>query len=205
MTRLLSVTGGAVLLLSLMVMPSQAALQVFNQDFLWDTTNGIYWSRNTDLRGFAMNGGPTLSWIDALNAGGDPANNPSGHSAWRLPSYDEMAVMYNDYYGVYRANLINPDPSYDDSVLQDNAGNLIILSGGYWATPFEDPWGIGFLNGWEFNFLDSQIIPEDFGGNFAWLVTDIEPASVPTPIPGSLWLMTSGFMGLVAFRRRLAD
>ena len=197
MTRLLSVTGGAVLLLSLMVMPSQAALSVFNQDFLWDDTNGIYWSRDTDLRGRILNGGPTLSWIDELNAGTHPANNPPGHTAWRLPSYDEMWVMYNDYYGAY----LN-DHSYANE-LEGRNGNLIILSGGYWATPFEDPWGIGFLNGWEFNFLDSQIIPNDFGGNFAWLVTDIEPASVPTPIPGSLWLVASGFMGLVAWRRKM--
>ena len=198
MTRLLSVTGGAVLLLSLMVMPSQAALSVFNQDFLWDDTNGIYWSRDTDLRGRTLNGGPTLSWIDELNAGIHPANNPSGHTAWRLPSYDEMWVMYNDYYGAYLNNH-----SYANALEGPN-GNLIILSGGYWATPFGDPWGIGYLDGWEFNFLASQIIPNDFGGNFSWLVTDIEPASVPTPIPGSLWLVTSGFMGLVAFRRRLA-
>lgn len=197
MTRLLSVTWGAVLLLSLMVMPSQAALQVFNQDFLWDNTNGIYWSRDTDLAGGMMSGGHTSSWIDALNAGADPANNPSGHNAWRLPSYDEMAVMYNDYYGAY----LN-DQAYA-AELQDSQGNLIIRSGGYWATPFEDPYGIGFLRGWEFNFLASEVIPGDWGGNYAWLVTDIEPASVPTPIPGSLWLVASGFMGLVAFRRKM--
>jgi hypothetical protein len=182
-----------------MVMPSQAALQVFNQDFLWDNTNGIYWSRDTDLAGGMMNGDPTLSWIDALNAGAHPANNPSGHSAWRLPSYNEMSAMYYDYYGAY----LN-DGSYARE-LQDSQGNLIIQEGGYWATPFV-PGLWGRLRGYEFDFLASQISsgPNDYGGNYAWLVTDIEPASVPTPIPGSLWLVTSGFMGLVAFRRRLA-
>lgn len=198
MTRLLSVTGGAVLLLALVVMPSQAALQVFNQDFLWDNTNGIYWSRDTTLGGM-RNGGNALSWIDDLNAGLYPAINPAQHNGWRLPSYDEMSVMYNDYFGAY----LN-DRSYA-AELEDSQGNLIIQTGGYWATPFVSGfWGM--LTGYEFNFLSSQVSsgPNDYGGNYSWLVTDIEPASLPTPIPGSLWLVTSGFMGLVAFRRRMA-
>ena len=187
------------LLLSLMVMPSQAALQVFNQDFLWDNTNGIYWSRDTTLGGM-MNGGNALSWIDDLNAGLHPDINPAQHNGWRLPSYGEMSVMYNDYYGAY----LN-DSSYAGE-LEDGQGNLIIQTGGYWATPFV-PGFWGMSTGYEFNFLGAEVSsgPNDYGGNYSWLVSDVEPASLPTPIPGSLWLVTSGFMGLVAFRRRLAD
>lgn len=203
MTRFVSVSGVAVLFLSLMAIPAQAALQVFNEDFLWDATNEIYWSRDTNLADRAMVGGDMLTWIEDLNAGVYPAENPSHHNGWRLPSYDEMAVMYNDYFPAYRN-----DGAYT-AELEDGHGNLIIQAGDYWATPLVDAMpGYGFYSGYRFNFLKSEENPGSWGPNYGWLVTDIEPAaletssSLPTPIPASIWLVASGFMGLVAWRRR---
>ncbi|MBL0714532.1 MAG: hypothetical protein JJV98_12610, partial [Desulfosarcina sp.] len=111
MTRLILILGLTVLLVSLVIAPSQAALQVFdnNNNFLWDDINRVYWLRNTNLAatsGFDSDGlmqaNDTMHWINTdlnqLDGDGNAVGaGYLGFNDWRLPTLGEMTAMYDNY------------------------------------------------------------------------------------------------------------
>lgn len=179
-----------------------------------------------DNGGFPNDGRMTLAnasaWAVSLNI--------DGVTGWRLPSMDrdndnaiaecsliatsQLECSDNEYGHLYyfgagatRGPITSPltvagagisaiDPGPFSNV--QGVGNVgvywsstVILPGGF----APGPWNFTFSNGFQSNGPESDTV-------FAWAVHDGDISAVPLPV--SVWLFSSGLLGLVGFGRRKA-
>jgi len=118
----------------------------------------------------------------------------------------EMAYMYYTNLGNTAYQDISgemPSPSWVFS----NTGPFNYLQADvYWS---ETGYGNTAANAWCFDFYfgyqGDQIKEGTYG--YAWAVRDGDVGAAPVPIPGAVWLLGSGFLGLIglkSIRRKIA-
>ena len=107
----------------------------------------------------------------------------AGHTDWRLATIDELAHLYNV-----------------EGVSSDNPG------------PFVNGQHDWYWSGTEYNYpgADDAWLFVMYNGSQAWIIKDfnfyawpVRPGQVSTiPIPPAVWLLGSGLIGLIGFRRK---
>lgn len=158
-----------------------------------------------------------VEWADQLVYG--------GYDDWRLPTtvdgvyevgYDgtttagynittsEMGYMYYVNLGNVGAFSLYKGPNPPGTWGLENTGPVINLRTlhPYWSGTENVDQGSS-LNAWIFNFYDGGQTIGAKAGNafFAWAVRDGDVDAVP--IPGALWLLGSGLVGLIGIRRKI--
>jgi hypothetical protein len=190
---------------------AHAALVNNGGGLIYDTDRNITWY---DAPAVLMNWTQALSWAASLDV--------SGVSGWRLPSarnIDGSGPCYglnctgSEMGHLYYLELGN-QPNYD----AHNTGpfqNLLASSPeiyayykiyiAYWTgeevtTAPGNAWSFSFTNGDQNQTNTGDVGPEG-EGPYALAVHEGN-IGAPVPIPGAVWLLGSGLVGLVAIRRR---
>ncbi len=168
-----------------------------SMNLIYDTDRDITWLGNANFgAGSSFDDGVSttdgrmtwqnaVNWADSLTVG--------GFTDWRLPTtscfFRSATVCINSEMGHLftvegitessPSPFINLQPSY------------------YWIGP-----KLNEFNGWRFNFVNGSQSPGKSANGFAWAVRSGD-ASAPTavPEPGTMLLMGSGLVGLMAWRR----
>lgn len=154
-----------------------------------------------------------VDWADQLVYG--------GYDDWRLPTTvdEEYEWGFNgDTTAGY--NITSSEMGYMYYVNLGNLGAYEIYKGprpaGTWGLkntgPFTNLQANWYWSGteyaaspnvWTFNFYDGlqDILAQNGNSFFAWAVRDGDVD--PVPIPGALWLLGSGLVGLIGIRRKI--
>lgn len=166
-----------------------------------------------------------MGWIGAMNNA-----NYLGYNDWRLPTtvdgdenpwgYDgttnygyniitgEMGYMY--YVNLGNRGYYAPDGTYPqpgwglanttfiDGATGEPRSFSNVIEGDYWS---ETVYSISPTSAWCFKYSDGlQFRGAKQGmGAYAWAV---RPGDVAVPLPGVVWLLGSGLIGLAGFRRK---
>ncbi len=148
-----------------------------------------------------------MAWADQLVYG--------GHDDWRLPDPHNLDGTGPDYgYGVmfsemglmYHYNLGGPvfGGMFDRNFVDGN-GDIVsfenLLSEKYWYgltrpnPAYEQAWVFDFFHG-----LQKDENKDAISTTYAWAVHDGDIGTVP--IPSAVWLLGSGLIGIVGFRKK---
>ncbi len=123
------------------------------------------------------------SWAESARQGDFTTTTDVG-----APYPDFFSIWLNDD-KLYDAGSYIQDPNgvlLDDFVIDAMAGDIVSIRAASGAT------------------LGGTVFGADFDGNYAWtnFYTHVSLEQNPVPIPGAVWLLGSGLLGLVAVRRR---
>jgi hypothetical protein len=180
-------------LLTLSTGSQAASLVQRTSDLIYDSDTNRTWMQNADLNG-------TMTWYQAMNWADNLVYG--GYDDWRLPSYDEMDHLFYVELGAepWHTEVIKENSNYDlFSNFQFNA---------YWTSDeVQDPqqWGDAAYIYDTLYGVHNYYVPKD-GEWYAWAIRDGDvtaPSSVP--VPGAIWLMGSGLLGLMSLRKRTAS
>ena len=178
-------------------MQSHAALiPVLDGQAYYDDVADLTWLADANPTGATMNWAATNVWVAGLNI--------SGVTGWRLPS-----SLNSDGSGPCGPGLSCTDSEMGNlyyNVLGNAAGGpptntspfSNVQSNHYWSSTEVAPnpssaWFFGFNSG-------SQSHISKGVGKFGWAVQSGNVGAVP--VPGAVWLFSSGLLGLVGIARR---
>jgi hypothetical protein len=223
--RRLSLFGCLTVLMLFVTVPGHAALVDNGGGLIYDTDLNITWY---DAPAVEMTWGHAMSWASGLTVGGTaagswrlpntlPVNGSSYNyatrydgttdSGWNISSpYSEMGHLFHVELG--NKGFYLPDGSYPQSGwgsgwgLKHKGPFTNLQTSHYWSgTEYApDPtyaWRFNFDDGWQLAYVKGNISSDHFA-------LAVHPGNVgaPVPIPGAVWLLGSGLIGLVAIRRR---
>jgi len=140
---------------------------------VYDDVNNIFWLQDANMAGNSMIWNDATTWANSLDDG--------VWDDWRLPTIDELAHLYN----VEDVSLNNPGPFNN-------------MSFGYWSSTEYSP---GSDIAWWFNFgVGTPIKTHKYFCCYVWAV---HPGPACIPLPGAVWLLGLGMIGLAGLRRKL--
>ena len=173
----------------------RAALWDRGSGLIFDDVLNITWLQYANLAGAMMTWTDAVVWADQLDYG--------GFDDWRLPSALNMDGSGPDYFinvtGSEMGNLFYTTLGNTAQMPISNVGPFEnIQIGCYW---YQEEDADNSLRAWYFNFSNGNQNRDPKSLSFyAWAVRD---GDVTVPIPGAVWLLGSGLLGLVGWRRTL--
>lgn len=185
---------------------------------LWDRGGGLIYDDVLDITwlqdaNYAQTSGydsdgrmdwdAAMAWADGLVYGGyDDWRLPDAHNQDGSGPIAEYQQSGSEMGHMFYNNLGGDDASFPGSDFVDgngiNTSFLNLQSSWYWYRTEYEPNVVG---AWDYFFHDGyQSIDLKEIYNFAWAVRPGDISSVP--IPSAVWLLGSGLVGLVGFRRK---
>jgi hypothetical protein len=183
---------------------AQAALYDRGGGFIYDSDQDITWLQDANYAKTSglidtgmMDWNSAMLWAANLEYG--------GYNDWRLPSVGENPVIGYNATGSEMGYLYyTPEPNGLGNLAGvdiSNKGPFINLEyGTYWTNTEYD---LDPQNAWTFFFgygaqsPDRKYLTNNY---YAWAVHDGDLALVP--IPGAVWLLGSGLVGLLGLRKK---
>jgi hypothetical protein len=168
--------------------PVQAALIDNGGGLIYDQDLNITWY---DAAPVGRTWGDAMSWTAGLTVGGTAAGS------WRLPTTTgsgnmndgEMGHLYYDELGkTYGGPLGSITPFKN------------LLPGIYWSGTEYAPNPNSAA--WYFWFSDGSQNSSDKGNYYDALAVHADNVGAPVPIPGGLWLLGPGLVGLMGLKRK---
>ncbi len=159
----------------------QAALIDYGGGLIYDSDLDITWYGVPNYDNIVYN--DFVTWATTLDV--------DGITGWRLPVINELHHLYYDELGNTLGSFTNKGPF--DSLDQGFYSSTVATLPNYYFLWFNHSIFSGAQ--WEVNVNDMQA---DING----LAVHDGNVGCPVPLPGAVWLLGSGLMGLVGLRRK---
>lgn len=202
------------LLLSFNALTAQASLFDRGSGLIYDDVSNITWLANASLAatntfgvtGIDADGRMTWDTAQSWIAGMDAANY-LGYSDWRLPTTipaiegysqtsSELGHLFYSELGGTSGISIAASHNTDYALFSNVNSSLVYWSGTeYTGDPAARAWFFTAFIGYQnHNTKDTPF--------YAWAVRPGDVSAVP--VPGAIWLFSSGLLGLLGFKKRKA-